>query len=247
MISVENLNKSFGKNHVLKDVNLEIKQGEVVSLLGPSGSGKTTVLRCLNFLEKSDKGILTIDGERIDLRNVKNNKIREIRSNTGFVFQNFNLFNNKTTLENVTVGLTVARGMNKENANQIGKQLLDKVGLENKYDYYPNQLSGGQQQRVAIARALASKPKIIYFDEPTSALDPELINEVLVVIKQLASDGMTMLVVTHEMNFARNISDRILFIDDGSIIENCTPNEFFNNQKNERINSFINNILIRGE
>ena len=247
MISVKNLNKSFGDHQVLKDVSFEIEKGDVVAILGPSGSGKTTLLRCLNFLEKADSGELVFDGETIELKNIDKKKIHDIRNKTAFVFQNFNLFANKTVLENVTIGLTVARKISKNKANDIGKQMLERVGLGDKLDSYPDQLSGGQQQRVAIARALALNPEIIYFDEPTSALDPELIGEVLNVIKDLANDGMTMLVVTHEMNFAKNISNKVIFMEDGNIIESCESKKFFNSQKNERIKSFIQSIIAKGE
>ena len=246
MISINNLNKSFGQHQVLKDISFEIDKGDVVAILGPSGSGKTTLLRCLNFLEKANSGYLTFDGEKVDLNSINKKKIHEIRNKTAFVFQNFNLFTNKTALENVTIGLTVARKINKEKAIEIGMQMLDKVGLSEKYYSYPDQLSGGQQQRVAIARALACDPEIIYFDEPTSALDPELIGEVLSVIKDLANEQMTMLVVTHEMNFAKNISNKVIFMDEGRIIENCDSKEFFNNPKNERIKNFIQNIISKG-
>ena len=245
MIKVSNLNKSFARK-VLDNVNFEINKGDVVAILGPSGSGKTTLLRCLNFLEKADSGKLDFDGETFDLENISKNKIHEIRNKTAFVFQNFNLFANKTALENVTIGLTVARNVDKLKANEIGKQMLDKVGLTDFYNYYPDQLSGGQQQRVAIARALATSPEIIYFDEPTSALDPELIGEVLSVMKKLANEGMTMIVVTHEMNFAKNISNRVIFMDGGTIVENCDSKEFFENPKNDRIKAFIKNIVSKG-
>lgn len=247
MIKVNGLKKSFGDHLVLKDVNFEISKGDVVAILGPSGSGKTTLLKCINFLEKSDSGILTFDGEEFDLKNLNKNKIHEIRNKTAFVFQNFNLFANKTALENVTIGLTVARKMDKQKAEEIGRKVLNKVGLSSKADSYPDQLSGGQQQRVAIARALALNPEIIYFDEPTSALDPELIGEVLSVIKELASEGMTMLVVTHEMNFAKNISNRILFMEDGNIIEDSKTKDFFTKPKNKRIKAFIESIISKGE
>lgn len=247
MINVRNLNKSFGDNHVLKDVSFEVKKGDVIAILGPSGSGKTTLLRCLNFLEKADDGTLEFDNQSFDLKNIDKKIIHEIRNKTAFVFQNFNLFANKTALENVTIGLTIARKIDKNEAIKIGKEMLDKVGLANKYDSYPDQLSGGQQQRVAIARALASKPEIIYFDEPTSALDPELIGEVLSVIRELASEGMTMLVVTHEMNFAKNISNRVIFMSEGKIIEDRDSKSFFDNPANERIKVFIKNIVSKGE
>ncbi|MBO7698911.1 MAG: amino acid ABC transporter ATP-binding protein [Erysipelotrichaceae bacterium] len=247
MIEVKGIRKTFEDLEVLKGLDLNIEKGDVVAILGPSGSGKTTLLRCLNFLEKADEGEMIFDGQKIDLHNASRKTIHEIRNKTSFVFQQFNLFSNKTVLENVTIGLTVARKMDKRKANEIGKNLLDKVGLSDKYDAYPNQLSGGQQQRVGIARALATSPEIIYFDEPTSALDPELIGEVLSVINDLADEGMTMLVVTHEMNFAKHVSNKVIFMDEGNIIS-CTPtDEFFHNQKNERIRNFIRNIERKGE
>ena len=247
MIEIKGIEKTFDNLKVLKSLDLKIEKGDVVAILGPSGSGKTTLLRCINFLEKADKGKMIFDGEEIDFENVSRKTNHRIRNKTAFVFQNFNLFANKTVLENVTLGLIVGKKMNKKEAIEIGKRVLDKVGLSDKYDSYPSQLSGGQQQRVGIARALASNPEIIYFDEPTSALDPELIGEVLKVIKDLAQEGMTMLVVTHEMNFARNISNKVVFMDDGKIVENCKTEDFFNNQDNERVKSFIKNILEKGE
>lgn len=247
MISVKQLKKSFGEHQVLKGVDLNIEKGDVVAVLGPSGSGKTTLLRCLNFLEKSDSGELIFDNQTFDLSKIDSKKIHEIRSKTAFVFQNFNLFANKTVIENVTIGLTVARKIDKAKAYQIGKDMLQKVGLADKLTSYPDQLSGGQQQRVAIARALATSPEIIYFDEPTSALDPELIGEVLNVIKSLANEGMTMIVVTHEMNFAKNISNKVIFMEDGYIVENKDSKEFFDNPSNERIKSFIQNIISKGD
>ena len=234
MIEVKGIRKRFGNLEVLKGIDLKINKGDVVAILGPSGSGKTTLLRCMNFLEKCDEGQMIFDDEEFAMASVSNKKIHEIRNKTAFVFQSFNLFANKTALENVTLGLKVAK-------------MLDKVGLEDKYNAYPSQLSGGQQQRVAIARALAGNPEIIYFDEPTSALDPELIGEVLRVIKELADEQMTMLVVTHEMNFARHISNRVVFMENGSILENCETDKFFNNRTNERIRSFIANIMQKGE
>lgn len=247
MIEIKNIKKSFGQLQVLKGLDLNIEKGDVVAVLGPSGSGKTTLLRCMNFLEKADEGEMIFDGEKIDLHTASRKTIHEIRNKTAFVFQTFNLFSNKTVLENVTLGLTVARKMNKKEAEKIGMNLLDKVGLSDKYHAYPNQLSGGQQQRVGIARALATNPEIIYFDEPTSALDPELIGEVLKVIKDLADEGMTMVVVTHEMNFARNISNKVIFMEDGKIISASSTKDFFSNQDNERIKNFIKNILQKGE
>ena len=247
MIEVKGIRKRFGNLEVLKGIDLKINKGDVVAILGPSGSGKTTLLRCMNFLEKCDEGQMIFDDEEFAMASVSNKKIHEIRNKTAFVFQSFNLFANKTTLENVTLGLKVAKKINKAEADEIGKKMLDKVGLEDKYNAYPSQLSGGQQQRVAIARALAGNPEIIYFDEPTSALDPELIGEVLRVIKELADEQMTMLVVTHEMNFARHISNRVVFMENGSILENCETDKFFNNRTNERIRSFIANIMQKGE
>ena len=212
---------------VLRGVDLTVEKGDVVAILGPSGSGKTTLLRCLNFLETADAGKLTFDGETFDLAHADRASIARLRRKTAFVFQNYNLFRNKTALQNVTEGLIVARRMPKAEADAVGMKMLEKVGLADRADYYPRQLSGGQQQRVAIARALASGPEIIYFDEPTSALDPELTGEVLAVMRQLAQEGMTMLVVTHEMGFAREISDRVLFICDGVIKEEGTPEQIF--------------------
>ena len=247
MIEVKNIRKSFGDLQVLKGLDLKIEKGDVVAILGPSGSGKTTLLRCMNFLVPADSGTMNFEGQEIDFANVSRKTIHEIRNKTAFVFQNFNLFANKTVLQNVTLGLIVGKKMDRKKAEDIGKKLLDKVGLSEKYNAYPSQLSGGQQQRVAIARALASNPDIIYFDEPTSALDPELIGEVLKVIKELADEGMTMIVVTHEMNFARHISNKVLFMDDGKIVSFCKTEDFFNNQDNERIRNFIKNILEKGE
>ncbi|MBQ3295394.1 MAG: amino acid ABC transporter ATP-binding protein [Erysipelotrichaceae bacterium] len=247
MIEIKGIRKSFGDLEVLKGLDLNIEKGDVVAILGPSGSGKTTLLRCLNFLEKADEGTMIFDGQEFDMHSASRKTIHEIRIKTSFVFQQFNLFSNKTVLENVTLGLTVARKMDKHKAEEIGKNLLDKVGLSDKYEAYPNQLSGGQQQRVGIARALATDPEIIYFDEPTSALDPELIGEVLAVIKELADEGMTMLVVTHEMNFAKHVSKKVIFMDEGNIIASMPTEQFFNEQKNERIRNFIKSIEHKGE
>lgn len=242
MIKINNLKKSFDDLKVLDGISFEVNKGDVIAVLGPSGSGKTTLLRCMNFLEKADEGTLVFKDETIDLSNVSNKKVHEIRNKTAFVFQSFNLFLNKTALQNVTEGLIVARKMKKADAEAIGKKMLDKVGLSDRYNYYPSQLSGGQQQRVAIARGLATNPDIIYFDEPTSALDPELISEVLSVIKNLADEGMTMIVVTHEINFAKNISNRVLFLENGNIIENKPTKEFFSKNTNERVKNFIKNL-----
>ncbi len=247
MIEVKGIRKKFGDLEVLKGLDLTVNKGDVIAILGPSGSGKTTLLRCMNFLERADEGTMYFDSDVVDMHKADKKTIHNIRNKTAFVFQSFNLFTNKTALENVTIGLTVARKMDKHKAEEIGKKLLDKVGLSDKYNSYPSQLSGGQQQRVGIARALAADPEIIYFDEPTSALDPELIGEVLKVIKELADDGMTMLVVTHEMNFAKNVSNRVIFMEEGKIISSSGTKEFFEEQKNERVRNFIKNILKKGE
>lgn len=242
ILKIEGLRKSFGRTEVLKGIDLDVKEGDVVAILGPSGSGKTTLLRCINFLEKSDAGTIVFDNTSHELSRIHHKEISAIRKKTAFVFQNYNLFANKTALQNVTLGLTSGRRMGKEEAGQIGFEMLKKVGLEDKADFYPSQLSGGQQQRVAIARALATNPEIIYFDEPTSALDPELIGEVLNVMKQLAAEGMTMLVVTHEMNFARNVSNRVVFMDNGNILETADSESFFKNPKEDRTKEFLKNI-----
>ena len=228
---------------VLRGVDLTVEKGDVVAILGPSGSGKTTLLRCLNFLETADAGQLVFDGESFDLAHASRADIARLRKKTAFVFQNYNLFRNKTALQNVTEGLIVARKLPKEQADEIGMKMLAKVGLADRADYYPRQLSGGQQQRVAIARALAADPEIIYFDEPTSALDPELTGEVLSVMRQLAEEGMTMLVVTHEMGFAREVSNRVIFIDEGRIQEDEPPQELFSNPKHPRLKAFLSKML----
>ncbi len=243
MLELKDIKKSFGKAGVLKGIDLNVEKGDVIAILGPSGSGKTTLLRCINFLERADSGTMVFDGVTHDLGHIKRKEIAQIRKKTAFVFQNYNLFANKTALENVMLGLTVARKVDKETARKKAMQMLEKVGLSDFADHFPIQLSGGQQQRVAIARALATDPEIIYFDEPTSALDPELIGEVLQVMKQLASEGMTMLVVTHEMNFAQNVSNKILFMDEGSVLESGSSKEFFANPKEERTKEFLKNIL----
>ena len=219
------------------------QKGDVVAILGPSGSGKTTFLRCLNFLEKADSGKLIFDGVEYDMHSAGRKEIAAVRQKTAFVFQNYNLFLNKTVLQNVTQGLISGSKMNKRDANAIAMQVLEKVGMADKIDRYPNQISGGQQQRVAIARGLANNPEIIFFDEPASALDPELIGEVLQVMRQLAEDGMSMLVVTHEMEFARNVSNKVLLMDNGEIIESAPSKEFFEAPKMERSREFIKNIL----
>lgn len=239
MIEINKLKKSFGKNEILKDINLKVNKGDVISILGPSGSGKTTLLRCMNYLCKADAGQMFFDGKKYEMSEVNHKEAKSIRMRTAFVFQGYNLFRNKTALENVTEGLIVVRKMNKEQAFVLAKQALDKVGLSNRYDYYPHQLSGGQQQRVAIARAFVTKPDVILFDEPTSALDPELIEEVLLVIRQLANEGMTMIIVTHELNFAKNVSNRIIFMDQGKIIEEGVPDIIFNTPQEDRTKKFL--------
>ncbi|WP_283698696.1 amino acid ABC transporter ATP-binding protein [Clostridium perfringens] len=240
MINVRNLYKSFGKNEVLKDINETIKKGEVVVIIGPSGSGKSTFLRCLNLLEEPTSGVINFEGEDITDKNVDINKIRE---KMGMVFQQFNLFPNKTVMENLTIGPTKIKNISNGEAIKKGSELLEKVGLLDKKNVYPNSLSGGQKQRIAIARALAMEPDVMLFDEPTSALDPEMVGEVLNVMKSLASDGMTMVVVTHEMGFAKEVGDRILFMDEGRIIEEGTPEEIFQNPKNLRTKDFLSKVL----
>lgn len=239
-ISVRNLKKSFGRLDVLKGINVEVAEGEVVCLIGPSGSGKSTFLRCLNRLEKITAGEVIVDGHPISDPKVNINKVRE---NIGMVFQHFNLFPHLTVTENITLAPTELKLMDKGTAKKKALELLARVGLSDKADAYPGQLSGGQKQRVAIARSLAMNPDIMLFDEPTSALDPEMVGEVLEVMKQLAADGMTMVVVTHEMGFAREVCDRVLFMDDGYIVEEGTPEEIFSHPKEERTISFLNKVL----
>ncbi len=239
LLEIKNIRKAFGANEILKGIDVTVNRGDVVAVLGPSGSGKTTLLRCINFLETADEGTMTFDGHTYDLAHAAKKEIAAVRQKTGFVFQNYNLFRNKTALQNVTIGLTVARKQDKKEAEKTGMDLLEKVGMADRADHYPSQLSGGQQQRVAIARALASSPDIIYFDEPTSALDPELIGEVLAVMKRLAEAGMTMIVVTHEMEFARNVSSHVIFMDQGVIVEEGPSKEFFDNPKQDRTKEFL--------
>ena len=224
---------------VLRGVNLTVEKGDVVAILGPSGSGKTTLLRCLNFLETADAGQLVFDGESFDLAHSSRTDIARLRKKTAFVFQNYNLFRNKTALQNVTEGLIVARKLSKEQADEIGMKMLAKVGLADRADYYPRQLSGGQQQRVAIARALAADPEIIYFDEPTSALDPELTGEVLRVLRELADRKTTMIIVTHEMHFARDVADRILFMDGGVVVEEGPAKQLIDHPREQRTKQFL--------
>ena len=240
MINVENLSKNFGDLKVLKNISTTINKGEIISIIGPSGSGKSTFLRCINKLEEPTEGHIYIDG--MDLMD-KNTDINKIRERVGMVFQHFNLFPNMTVLENLTLSPTMVKKESKEEAEKYALYLLEKVGLSDKAKSYPTQLSGGQKQRIAIARALAMKPEVILFDEPTSALDPEMIKEVLDVMRDLAKEGMTMLIVTHEMGFARNVGNRILFMDNGEIIEDCSPKNFFENPTNDRIKDFLNKVL----
>ena len=242
MLEVTQIRKSFGDLEVLKQVDLQVNKGDVVAILGPSGSGKTTLLRCMNFLENADGGELNFDGERFLLGHVSKKDAARLRKKTAFVFQNYNLFRNKTALENVTEGLIIGRKMPKAEAIQIGRQALEKVGLSDREDYYPSQLSGGQQQRVAIARAIATKPEIIYFDEPTSALDPELTGEVLAVMRTLAEEGMTMLVVTHEMGFAQNVSNQVVFMEHGVVVESADSYSFFHSPREGRTRSFLQTL-----
>ncbi len=239
MIKFTDVNKWFGTNHVLQNINLDVAQGEVVVVCGPSGSGKSTLIRCVNGLEKFQKGELLVDNVALS----HPAKLRQLRMELGFVFQQFNLYPHMTALENVTLAPIHVRGLPKKEALARGRQLLEKVGLGEKFDAYPQQLSGGQQQRVAIARSLCMQPKIMLFDEPTSALDPEMINEVLDVMVALAKDGMTMIVVTHEMGFARKVADRVVFMDKGNIVEVAEPEVFFNNPKSERSREFLGKIL----
>ena len=242
MLTIHNLTKKFGDNQVLKGVDLSVDKGDVIAIIGQSGGGKTTLLRCINFLETADSGDMEFDGEHFQLNRISKKDIQRIRRKTAFVFQSYNLFRNKTALQNVMLGLTVARKMPRAQAEQIARAALDRVGLADKAGSYPNALSGGQQQRVAIARALATEPEIIYYDEPTSALDPELTGEVLAVMRSLAEDGMTMLVVTHELGFARNVSTRVIFMENGSVVESGSSEEFFANPKEERTRAFLRTI-----
>ncbi|MGV3024420.1 amino acid ABC transporter ATP-binding protein [Clostridium thermobutyricum] len=243
MITVKNLKKNFGNLEVLKDINLHVDKGEVISILGPSGSGKSTFLRCLNYLEIPTSGVLTIGDTTINAKTANKTEINSLRKESAMVFQNYNLFNNKTVLENVTEALIVVKKLSKSEAINIAMDSLKKVGMEEKKDVYPKTLSGGQKQRVSIARAIALNPKVILFDEPTSALDPELVSEVLSVIKDLAREHRTMLIVTHEMSFARDVSDRVIFMDNGYIVEEGTPKEIFSNPKQDRTKQFLNKFI----
>ena len=238
MIKVQNLNKSFNKNEVLKDINLEINKGEVVAIIGPSGSGKSTLLRCMNLLETPSNGKVIFEGKELTHKNIN---LSELRQKMGMVFQNFNLFPHKTVLENVILAPKLLKKVDLKKLEIEGKALLKKVGLEEKVNAYPSQLSGGQKQRVAIARALAMHPDVILFDEPTSALDPEVVYEVLKVMKDLAKEGMTMVVVTHEMGFAKDVGDKVIFMADGYVVE--TPDQLFNHPKHERTKNFLAKVL----
>ena len=242
MLQATNIKKRFGSNEVLKGISLTVRTGDVVSIVGPSGSGKTTLLRCMNFLEMADEGELVLDDRAYDVRTIRKSEIREYRKKTGFVFQNYNLFANKTALGNVTAGLTIVRKVPQKQAEEIAADALKRVGLEDKISFYPSQLSGGQQQRVSIARAIAADPSVVFFDEPTSALDPELTTEVLSVMKKLADEGTTMVVVTHEMQFARNVSDRVIFMEDGEIVEEGPSKAFFADPREERTKAFLSSI-----
>lgn len=241
MISIRNISKSFDNTKILENINLEVSKGEIISIIGPSGSGKSTLLRCIIGLEKADSGEVYYERQLMNLKDKAS--YQEIRSHMGFVFQHFNLFPNMTVLENCTLALKEVLHKKDDEANKIAMQYLEKVGLLNKAESYPNKLSGGQKQRVAIARALCMNPEIMLFDEPTSALDPEMIKEVLEVIKELKNQGMTMIIVTHEMNFAKNISNRIIFIEDGHIIEENNSLEFFSNPKTQRAKLFLDKVL----
>ena len=241
MISIKNISKSFDNIKILENINLEVSGGEIISIIGPSGSGKSTLLRCIIGLEKADSGEVYYERQLMNLKDKAS--YQEIRSHMGFVFQHFNLFPNMTVLENCTLALKEVLHKKDDEANKIAMQYLEKVGLLNKAESYPNKLSGGQKQRVAIARALCMNPEIMLFDEPTSALDPEMIKEVLEVIKELKNQGMTMIIVTHEMNFAKNISNRIIFIEEGHIVEENSSQEFFNNPKTQRAKLFLDKVL----
>ena len=240
MIKVQNLNKSFNKNEVLKDINLEINKGEVVAIIGPSGSGKGTLLRCMTLLETPSNGKVIFEGKELTHKNIN---LSELRQKMGMVFQNFNLFPHKTVLENVILAPKLLKKVDLKKLEIEGKALLKKVGLEEKANAYPSQLSGGQKQRVAIARALAMHPDVILFDEPTSALDPEVVYEVLKVMKDLAKEGMTMVVVTHEMGFAKDVGDKVIFMADGYVVESETPDQLFNHPKHERTKNFLAKVL----
>lgn len=243
MLKINNLHKGFENLEVLKGIDLEVSKGEVVVIIGPSGSGKSTLLRCINHLETPEKGVIQISSTKVDAEKSNKKDIHSLRRETAMVFQNYNLFKNKTALENIIEALLVVKNMTKDEAKKIGEKLLTQVGLKDKRNSYPSTLSGGQQQRVGIARAMALNPQVILFDEPTSALDPELVGEVLNVIKELARNNMTMLIVTHEMGFAREVADRVIFMDEGYIVEQGNPEEIFTKSKHERTRKFLNQIV----
>ena len=243
MLKLSVVHKSFSGNEILKGVSLDVRKGDIIAILGPSGSGKTTFLRCVDFLERADAGTMEFDGLTADLHSASRQTIAAVRRKIGFVFQNYNLFANRTALGNVTEGLIVAGKMPREKAERIGREALDRVGLSDRADYYPAQLSGGQQQRVGIARAMAMNPDVILFDEPTSALDPELVGEVLDVMRELAREGATMIVVTHEMNFARQVATEAVFMDGGKIVEQGPPARIFEHPREERTARFLQRIL----
>ena len=245
MLEVKGIEKSFDGRKVLRGVDIKVNKGDVVTVIGPSGSGKTTLLRCINFLERAEEGEMIFDGAHYRLKGIGRKDVAALRKKTGFVFQNYNLFRNKTALQNVTEGLVVARKMPKGEAREAGLAALEKVGLADRADAYPHQLSGGQQQRVAIARAIFTDPEVIFFDEPTSALDPELVGEVLNVMRNLAAEGRTMVIVTHEMQFARNVASHVVFMDEGLIVEEGRPEEIFERPKEERTKRFLQFIMTK--
>lgn len=246
MIKLTQIRKSFGRNEVLKGIDLTVEKGEVVAILGPSGSGKTTLLRCINYLEKPNDGQISIDDFTVNCRRPDKKEIHTLRQKTAMVFQQYNLFRHKTALENVMEGLVIVKKVPKEEARKKSAELLEKVGLGNKLDAYPSELSGGQQQRVGIARALALNPEVILFDEPTSALDPELVGEVLAVIRKIAKEGITMIIVTHEMGFAQDVASHVVFMDEGVIVEEGKPNHIFTFPKEERTKQFLKRITPEG-
>ena len=243
MLEVKNIHKKFMDGEILKGINLKVNKGDVICIIGPSGGGKTTLLRCLNFLERADSGHYLFNDIDKDIKDINNKDINYIRKHLGFVFQNYNLFNNKTALQNVMEGLIVTTHLKSEEAKKIAIKVLEKVGLGDRLNHYPNELSGGQQQRVGIAKAIAMDPDVILFDEPTSALDPELIGEVLSVVRNLAKEGKTMVIVTHEMSFAKEVSNHIIFMDDGKIVEEGSPDDIFSSPKEERTRKFLQRII----
>ncbi|HIT88954.1 MAG TPA: amino acid ABC transporter ATP-binding protein [Candidatus Merdenecus merdavium] len=247
MIEINHLSKKFGTNLVLDQIDLTVKEGDVVGIIGPSGTGKSTLLRCINFLEQPDTGSIHISGTVVEAEKKNRKNLLEIRQKTAMVFQQFNLFKRKTALQNIMEGLIYVKKLPKEEAERLAKEYLKKVGLEDRMYHYPKQLSGGQQQRVAIARALAMKPELLLFDEPTSALDPELVKEVLDTIKIAASEGNTMLIVSHEMNFIKNVANRVIFLDGGKIVEDGSPSEVFQNPKSQRAKEFFSNLYYSEE